>query len=110
MRLTFHLVPAETWAGLPPDADYRPASLESEGFVHCTDGAAELVATADRHYRTDPRSFVVLTIDLDAVAAPWRFDGDTRFPHIYGPVPRASVVTVGSIQRAPDGRFVRFDP
>ena len=31
---------------------------DDEGFIHCTDGADELVATANRHYREDPRPFV----------------------------------------------------
>ena len=46
----------------------RAPSLEAESFIHCTDGAAAMIATANRHYREDPRPFVVLTIDLDQVA------------------------------------------
>ena len=33
-------------------------------------GSGELIATANRYYRDDPRAYVVLTIDLDVVDAP----------------------------------------
>ena len=105
-RTTFHLVPAEIWAAANPDRPYAAASLTTEGFIHCTDGVAEMVATANRHYRADPRDLLVLTVDLDATGAPWRFDDPgTVYPHIYGPIERAAVVAVQPIGRAPDGAF-----
>jgi uncharacterized protein (DUF952 family) len=105
--LTCHLVPAAVWAALADDAPLRPASLDDEGFVHCTTGADEMVATANRHYRADPRAFVVLTVDLARVTAPWRYDSaDTRYPHVYGELPRDAIVRAEPIQRAADGAFV----
>ena len=64
-----------------------PPSLAAEGFIHCTDGAAAMVDTANRHYRADPRPFLVLTVDLDATGSPWRFDDQAGiYPHIYGTI------------------------
>jgi len=47
---TFHLVAQDTWEAADPGAPYVAGSLAVEGFVHCTDGVDEMVATADRHY------------------------------------------------------------
>ncbi len=111
--LTYHLTPAGDWASLGPTEPVRPASLAIEGFVHCTTGAHEMVATANRHYRTDPREFIVLTVDLDEVGAPWRYDtadpADTRYPHIYGEIPRVAVLGAYPIARAADGSFTGFE-
>ena len=107
--LTYHLAPAADWAALSPSASVIAPSLVSEGFIHCTTGADEMVATASRHYLADPRSFVVLTIDLDRVGVPWRYDSaDTRYPHIYGQIPRDAVLAVRPIPRAADGTFLPF--
>ena len=109
MRPTFHLAPAEAWAGRDPTALIAPPSLAAEGFVHCTDGAEAMVATANRHYRDDPRDFVVLTIDLEATGSPWRFDDPAeRYPHVYGPIAPAAVLGVAPIARAGDGTFIGF--
>jgi uncharacterized protein (DUF952 family) len=106
MRPTFHLVPAAVWAAADRAARYAPQSLRDEGFVHCTDGAAELAATFDRHYATDPRPFVALTLDLDALDVPWRFDAPgSPFPHVYGPIAPVAVVAVDNVERGADGRF-----
>lgn len=109
MRPTYHLVPADVWADRDPAAAYAPASVESEGFIHCTDGAAAMVATANRHYRTDPRAFLVLTIDLDATGSAWRFDDPEKaYPHIYGPIEPAAVLSAVPIPRNTEGEFQPF--
>lgn len=111
MRPTFHLVPAESWAARDPDAPYSAPSLAAEGFVHCTDGPTAMVATVNRHYRDDPRAFLVLTVDLDATGSPWRFDDEAQhYPHVYGPIAPAAVLRAIPIPRAPDGTFLPFEP
>ena len=109
MRPTFHLIPIEVWAILDPAAPLVRESLETEGFIHCTDGADELIATAERHYRDDPRPFLALSLDLDAVTSPWRYDEPGKpYPHIYGPIDRAAILGVVPVERDPDGRFRRL--
>lgn len=111
MRETFHLVPVEVWAGADPVAAYAAASLAGEGFAHCTDGLEALGATFDRHYAIDPRPFLALTLDLDRVEVPWRYDvADSPYPHIYGPIPRTAIVSVARVERQGDGRFAGLTP
>ncbi len=109
-RRTFHLAPVEAWtaavAGFADGRGYEAASLATEGFIHCTDGVEALGATFDRYYAVDPRAFVALTVDLDALDVPWRYDvADSPYPHIYGPIPVGAVLRVQAVERAADGRF-----
>ncbi len=109
-RATFHLTPAELWSAADPTAPLVAPSLEAEGFIHCTTGADEMVATANRHYRGDARDFVVLTIDLDLVTSPVRADDPGGiYPHIFGPIDRAAIVAVRPMPRAADGTFLAFE-
>lgn len=110
MARTFHLTPSAWWDAADPAAPLGAPSLAGEGFIHCTTGAAEMVATANRHYRDDPRTFVILTIDLDRLTSPWRFDDASgTYPHVYGPIDRAAIVAVAPAPRDPGGAFLPFD-
>jgi uncharacterized protein (DUF952 family) len=109
-RLTYHLTPQAWLEAADPDAPLRAPSLDAEGFIHCTDGAAEMVATANRHYASDPREFVILTVDLDRITCPWRVEDPGRiYPHIFGPIDRAAIVAVVPAPRDADGVFQAFE-
>jgi len=106
VRPTFHLVPAAAWADVDREVPYRAASLAAEGFIHCTDGADELIATANRHYRTDPQPFLALTVDLDRAGAAWTVEDDRGiYPHVHGPIAADAIVAVQALDRDPDGTF-----
>jgi uncharacterized protein (DUF952 family) len=105
VRTTYHLVPRRDWHnGHEP---YAPATLSREGFVHRTDGAGELAATANRYFATEKHELLALVIDLDAVPAPVKYE-DPRgvYPHVYGSIPRAAIVDVLSMPRDGSGAFL----
>jgi uncharacterized protein (DUF952 family) len=105
-RLTLHLVPEATWDARDPEQPYVPAAYAEDGFVHCTDGDAEMVAVANRFYAADPRPFLLLTVDLERTGSPWQFDDPGQvYPHVYGPIDPASVVEVRRMARSDDGAF-----
>ena len=109
MRLTYHLTPTEWWAAAEPDGPLGAPSLDVEGFIHCTDGAANMVATANRHYAADPRNFLVLLVDLDRLTSRWSVDDKAGiYPHIFGPIDRAAIVETMPAPRDPDGTFLPF--
>ena len=111
MRPTYHLVPVEAWAAADDAEPYAAASLATEGFIHCTDGVEPLGITFDRYYAADARPFLALTVDLDALAVPWRYDvPGSPYPHIYGSIARPAIVAVERVRRGPDGRFAGLDP
>lgn len=107
MRPTYHLVPEMVWTAADESAPYRAASLDAEGFIHCTDGQTTLMETADRHYRSDPRSFLALTIDLAVAGSRWTIeDAAGIYPHVFGPIDRAAIIVVERLERSPDGAFI----
>jgi uncharacterized protein (DUF952 family) len=111
MPETFHLVPEDVWRAHDQSKPYAAASLATEGFIHCTDGVDALGVTFDRYYAADARSFLALTLELDALDVPWRYDvPGSPYPHIYGPVRPEAVVVVSRVDRAADGRFAGLTP
>jgi len=111
MRPTYHLVPAEVWAATDRAEPYAAATLAAEGFIHCTDGVEALGVTFDRYYAADTRPFLALTLNLDALGVPWRYDvARSPYPHIYGSIARTAVIAVERVGRRPDGRFARLEP
>jgi predicted Zn-dependent protease with MMP-like domain/uncharacterized protein (DUF952 family) len=107
--LAYHLVPTEVWIATPEGDPFRAASLAAESFIHLTHWMVDLVEMANTLYRSDPRDHVVLTIDLGRLSSPWRYDGDARYPHVYGPVDRAAIVEVRPIPRGVDGTFLPIE-
>lgn len=109
MATTFHLALVEEWARAADGETYAPAAFDREGFIHCTDGADELIATANRHYRDHPGQFLVLELDLARVDAPVRYEDERgNYPHVYGRFPRSAIVAALEIRRSDDGAFLGF--
>ncbi|MHB8644583.1 MAG: DUF952 domain-containing protein [Thermomicrobiales bacterium] len=104
--LAYHLVPTEEWGAVPPGAAYLPAAFAQDGFIHTTHTAVEVAAAGNRYYTNDARPYLALAIDLRRLVSPWRYDGDERFPHIYGPLNPDAVLATPAAPRAPDGTFL----
>jgi uncharacterized protein (DUF952 family) len=106
-----HICPRADWDAA--DESLTPASLSTEGFVHCSDpGTVALPASALYLGRTD---LVLLEVDPTRVGAPVRWEPGVRdgrvessgpwFPHVYGRLPRAAVVAVHAFPPQEDGTF-----
>ncbi|PKV84929.1 DUF952 domain-containing protein [Streptomyces sp. TLI_146] len=103
--MIFHVVPGPEWtaAGSGP---YAPASLASEGFVHCSADRASALAVANVHYADAPAPLLLLGIDEAGLSAEVRREGKGQaFPHVYGPIEREAVVEVAELRRE-DGGWV----
>jgi uncharacterized protein (DUF952 family) len=104
---TLHLIPEEIWNRAANQSSYTPDAFAADGFVHCTDGDENLIAVGNRYYTGDPRPYLALTIAIDKLTSPVRYDDPGRiFPHIYGPINRAAVVSKRSVTRGSGGSFV----
>ena len=103
----YHLVPAADWEA-EPDAPFLPAAFAQDGFTHLTHTAGDLLVVANSFYRADLRPYFAVHLALDRLTAPWRYDGDERFPHLYGPLNRDAVLAVRTTRRGADGTFLAF--
>ena len=107
MDLTYHLVPKQYFDSLDPGRDYAPRDYAREGFIHCTDGAAEMARTANRYYQSDPEPFYYLYIDKARVHAPVRYDDAAKiYPHIYGILNRDAIIATRDARRDAKGIFL----
>lgn len=120
MSTVLHLLPLQDWQQLGADEPVTNASLDREGFIHCTDESGVLLQIANAFYTAQSGEFAVLHVDTDRLTsrcvweAPVHVDGSTgpalapSFPHIYGPIDRAAVVAVQTIDRDESGRFTGY--
>ena len=103
----FHIARAVDWEGAQGTGEYRVSTLgrtlEEEGFIHCSTGAAQGAGVLRNYYAHVEEPLVVLTIATARVPSEIRFevpDGATdAFPHIYGPLPVDAVVAVTAVPR-----------
>jgi uncharacterized protein (DUF952 family) len=105
MRHIYHLIAPSVWRQQGPEP-YRHASLESEGFIHCSN--REQVAWAANKFYGTQSELAALVIDADRLTSPLRDEDPgigTPFPHIYGPINRDAIVAVEPLRRTPDGKW-----
>ena len=104
--LILHICTGAAWEAAKPTGVYRAASLDTEGFIHCST-PSQAADTALRHFAGQD-DLVLLSIDTDKVTAEIKYElaahGGT-FPHIYGPLDTAAVTDVTPFPRSPDGAF-----
>ena len=109
-EFTFHIVAAEYYRDCDREAPYLPAAFETDGFIHCTDGATNVAEVANRYYRDDRRMYIVLVIDKARVRPRVAYEDPERiYPHIYGALNRDAIVDVRPVLRAADGSFLPLD-
>ena len=107
--LTYHLVAEPVYQDWDGSQDYTPEDYEQDGFIHCTDGIANVLATANRYYKDDKRHWLVLVIDKDLVRAEVKYEDEEKiYPHIYGTLNRAAIVSELPVKRD-HGTFVSLE-
>jgi len=95
----FHIALPEDWSAAQAAGRYttstRGVTLAEEGYIHCS-FAAQVAATAQRFYGDVPE-VVLLRIDPDLLTSPVVVEdlvgSGEPFPHVYGPIDLAAVVS-----------------
>jgi uncharacterized protein (DUF952 family) len=105
-----HLCSADDWRLAQELGEHRPGSLDATGFVHLST-PEQVHLPANRLYagRAD---LVLLRIDPARLTSEVRWepgvatDPDSMlFPHLYGPLPAAAVISVTPYRPDTNGRF-----
>ena len=117
MAFVLHITTDAEWRAAHAAGSYRPASLDREGFIHCS--TYDQAASSAMQFFAGRTDLVLLCIDEARVAAPIRYESpapalpgtgadpraDQRFPHLYGPLALDAVVHVVAFRPDPDGSF-----
>ena len=104
--IILHICSHSAWDDAQIKGDYRAASIDIEGFIHCST-PDQVVGTANLLFRGQ-QGLVLLVIDADKVKAPIKFEDAGNghfFPHVYGPINLAAVMDVRKFAPEADGTF-----
>jgi uncharacterized protein (DUF952 family) len=117
MSFIYHITPRTDWEAALESGDYRPASLESEGFIHCS--TKDQVAPVANALYTGHTGLDLLVIDTERLSAKLQWDAPAhpdpgnvsaelrdKFPHIYGPLNLDAVIEVRKFVSNADGIFI----
>jgi uncharacterized protein (DUF952 family) len=115
MALIYHITAGADWEQARRDGAYllstRGVTLAREGFIHAST-ARQVPLVANAFYQGDT-GLVVLVIDTDLVEPEIRYEqppgSSETFPHIYGPLSVAAVVSVQPLAADASGQF-SFEP
>ena len=91
----FHITTREVWEREKPSGSYRHESLETEGFIHCSN-EGQVEATWRRIFGGES-GLVVLEINVERLTSELRYEeGEPGepFPHVYGPLNVDAVTSV----------------
>ncbi|WP_161973220.1 DUF952 domain-containing protein [Halostella litorea] len=95
MTYIVHVLSRADWETFRDQGEYRPRSIDEEGFVHCSKlGQVGLVAD---YNHADDDELVLVLLDESRLDAPVRYetdgeDGKSAFPHVYGPLTMDAVI------------------
>ncbi len=93
-KTAFKILTAEQWEQFQVDGVFHGAPVDlADGYIHLS-AADQVQATLDKHF-AGQMGLVIAQIDLEALGdtVKWEISrGDALFPHIYGPLPLASVI------------------
>jgi uncharacterized protein (DUF952 family) len=108
-----HICTAEDWRSAENLGEHRPESLHDAGFIHLST-PEQVHLPANRLY-AGRGDLVLLRIDPARLTSEVRWepgvasDPDSMvFPHLYGPLPAAAVISVTSYRPDANGRFAPF--
>lgn len=94
--MIFHIAQETDWTAAQTAGTYKALSLETEGFIHCSD-PHQVLEVVHRLFQ-NRQDLVLLTINPQRLDAELRYEncegGEEQYPHIYGSIPLTAIQTV----------------
>ncbi|KAF3888759.1 MULTISPECIES: DUF952 domain-containing protein [Nostocales] len=106
MSIILHITQKEQWEQAKRDGVYRGDTLDSEGFIHCSQ-PKQVIKVANTFFYNQ-QGLVLLFIESNKVSSEIRYEGveeGEQFPHIYGALNVDAVTQVIDFQPGEDGFF-----
>lgn len=109
--MILHIIENKDWQNAINSEEYSPASLNNEGFIHCST-LEQTVEIANLFFKgsTDLK---ILCINEEKTKSKIVYE-DTEnfgqlFPHIYGPLNLDAIIKVIDLNSEEDGQFILPD-
>lgn len=113
--MIYHITTRGEWAAAQSAGSYRAASLDCEGFIHCS--TKRQILPVAKHFYRGRGDLLLLYIDDSRLQAPLVWEapahpdpdfgefaaGDSEFPHIYGALNLDAVVEVADLREGKNG-------
>ncbi len=107
MARIFHLISEADWEAVHLSEEWRPNSLNEEGFIHCSKDEDQLARVAQRLY-ADRVDMLALEVDSDRLSYSLVTEASRSgelYPHIYGPLQISAVESVWRLGTDGNGGF-----
>jgi uncharacterized protein (DUF952 family) len=113
--MIYHITSRRAWSDALRSGEFRAESLETEGFIHCSNGT-QVLPVAEKYYQGQA-GLLVLTIDAARLSSALKWEAPSEgtpppgvpegelFPHIYGPINLDAIVKVFDLEAKPDGKY-----
>jgi uncharacterized protein (DUF952 family) len=92
----FKILTAEQWTQFQADGIFQGAPVDlADGYIHLS-AADQLQGTLDKHF-VGQSGLVIVEVDLATLGNSIKWEesrGGALFPHIYGPLPMAAVMSI----------------
>lgn len=107
----YHITQRKAWDLAQQPGEYRGDTLDTQGFIHCS--TVRQVATVANSYYPGQHGLVLLCINASKLQSELRYEapdgpaveGESAFPHIYGPLNTDAVIAVLEFEPGSDGTF-----
>lgn len=107
----FKILTPDEWQTLIAQGETAGAPVDvADGFVHFST-AEQTAETLEKHFAHQD-GLVLLALDADALGPSLKWEpsrGGALFPHLYGPLRLADVISSRPITLAPNGRHILPD-
>ena len=111
MARIFHLITEQDWESARSAGQWRPGSLDDEGFIHCSKDEEQAVRVVARLY-PDRSDMLALEVDTEKLNSPLVSEASRSgeiYPHIYGPLDLSAVVAVWRVKADRQGGYALSD-
>jgi release factor glutamine methyltransferase len=104
-----HICPRHEWQQALEQGSFTDASLERDGFIHCST-PEQVLEVANRFYSAQT-GLLLLWLEPASLSAEirWEAADNDLFPHIYGPINLEAVVSISSLICDEDGVFRKLE-
>lgn len=95
----------KNWPEIQKSGIYKPDSLDTEGFVHCT-RASQMFFVANKFFNRE--HMILWLVDPTLLTAPVKYEGKLNsnlYPHIYGPLNVSAIIDTKEMMPSADGTY-----